>query len=594
MRELEYPFDSEYILKKKKRLRRELLGQRTDFLKKRIAVLGGSTTTDVVQILDLFLLDQGIRAEFYESEYALYWEDAVFGNPALDAFRPDLIYIHTTVRNITQYPGVASTEEEVQQMLSSAYHHFEEMWEKLAEKYHCPVIQNDLELPPYRLFGDRDVFDHRGKVHFVQSLNEMFYRYAQAHEDFYIQDIQYLSACYGLDRWADDFYWHMYKYALAVPAIPDLAFNLSNIIKSIYGKNKKALVLDLDDTLWGGVVGDDGVEQLEIGQETSKGQAFLAFQSYLKERASLGIMLNVDSKNEHENAIAGLNHPEGVLRPEDFIVIKANWEPKSTNILAIASELNIMPDSLVFVDDNPSEREIVRQLGKGIAVPEVSTPDRYIRILDRSGFFEITELSEDDLKRNEMYRSNIQRGQLKASYTDYHEYLISLEMRAVIREFEALYMARIAQLVNKSNQFNLTTKRYSQAEIEAIASDDAYITLYGKLADRFGDNGVVSVIIGHVAEGICHIDLWIMSCRVLKRDMECAMFDALIERCTQKGVRELRGYYFPTAKNKMVKDFYGERGFEKIQEDEQGNAQWRYHIPEDYERQNQAIEVVLG
>lgn len=591
LKELEYPFDGDYILKKKKSLKRELLSQDIQWLHKKVAVLGGSTTSDIVKILDLFLLNQGIQAEFYESEYAQYWEDAVFGNEELDAFEPDLIYVHTTNRNILQYPDVSSSVDDVDQLIDLTYHHFEEMWEKLRDRFHCPVIQNNFELPNYRLLGNRDAYDHRGKVHFVHMLNNKFEQYAQLHPNFYIQDILYISSCYGMDRWADDFYWHMYKYALAVPAIPTLAYNLSNMIKSLYGKNKKALVLDLDNTLWGGVVGDDGVDNLEIGQETSNGQVFQAFQKYIKELSTLGIMLNINSKNDYENAIAGLNHPEGILRPEDFIITKANWEPKSKNIIDIASELNIMPDSLVFVDDNPAEREIVRQLEKGIAVPQMVSPDKYIQNIDRAGYFEVTNFSEDDVHRNEMYKSNIQRAQLQSSFSDYTEYLKSLDMKGTIRAFEDVYMARIAQLTNKSNQFNLTTRRYTQNEIEQVAKDSDYIDIYGKLEDKFGDNGVVSVVIAHEIEKVCHIDLWIMSCRVLKRDMEYAMFDRLVECCRQREIVDIKGYYYPTAKNKMVKEFYASLGFAKTNEDEQGNTEWTFHISDQYESRNKVIEV---
>jgi FkbH-like protein len=192
-----------------------------------------------------------------------------------------------------------------------------------------------------------------------------------------------------------------------------------------------------------------------------------------------------------------------------------------------------------------------------------------------------------------MYKSNIQREKQQASYSDYNEYLISLNMKAVIKPFEDIYMARIAQLTNKSNQFNLTTKRYSQSEIEETSQDKDYITLYGKLEDKFGDNGVVSVVIGHIIENICHIDLWIMSCRVLKRDMECAMFDTLVSKCKMLKIDEIRGYYYPTAKNKMVREFYLERGFDKIEEDEQGNTVWRYIIPEIYNNQNKVIKVEI-
>ena len=412
-----------------------------------------------------------------------------------------------------------------------------------------------------------------------------------------------MASCYGLQKWADPFYWHMYKYICAVPAIPELAYNIANIIKSIYGKNKKAFVLDLDNTLWGGIVGDDGPDRIEIGQETSVGQMYSEFQQYLKAHKDLGILLTVDSKNDEENALAGLNRPDSVLKPEDFLVIKANWEPKDRNLTAIAKKLNIGEDSLVFVDDNPAERHIVREQVPGAAVPDIGTPEQYIQMLDRSGFFEVTNFSEDDIKRNEMYQANAARQRQEAGFADYTEYLLSLDMRAEIQPFAPVYMARIAQLTNKSNQFNLTTRRCSLAEIEEIAGKPEYITLYGKLEDRFGDNGVVSVVFGHQGaldlekgpdkgeRSQLHIDLWLMSCRVLKRDMEFAMMDELVRRCRERGIKEIYGYYYPTAKNKMVRDFYGLQGFEKVSEDEEGNAVWRLDISAGYRKKNHVITV---
>jgi len=591
VRELQYPFDNEYILKKSKRIKKELLASEDKRIIKKIAVLGGSTTHDIIRVLELFLLDQGIEPLFYESEYAMYWQDAMFENPELKEFTPDVIYIHTSNRNITDYPEINDSKEEVCNKEEAAYQHFVVMWDKLRETYACPIIQNNFEMPFYRILGNRDAVDIHGRIHFLNKLNQRFYEYADTHENFYINDIQYLSSCYGLDKWADPFFWHMYKYALCLDAIPNLAFNLSNMIKSIYGKNKKALVLDLDNTLWGGIVGDDGVENLEIGQETSLGQVYSEFQNYIKMQKQLGVMLNVNSKNEEGNALAGLEHPDGALKPDDFIIIKANWEPKSKNLLDIASELNILPDSLVFVDDNPAEREIISQQVKGTAVPEIGNPEEYIRVLDHSGFFEVTKLSEDDRNRNEMYKANVMRKQQEQSFGDYKEYLKSLSMKAVIAPFEAIYMARIAQLTNKSNQFNLTTKRFSQSEIEAIAQDTKYITLYGKLEDKFGDNGVVSVVIGEIEGRVLHIRLWLMSCRVLKRDMEFAMMDTLVEMCKKQGIDTIYGYYYPTAKNAMVKEFYSLQDFEKTAEDEQGNTTWKYEIPADYSYKNEVIVV---
>ena len=378
MKELEYPFDSDYILKKKKSLKRELLEQ-DNLLEKKIAILGGSTTNDIKLILELFLLNYGIKPIFYESEYNQYYQDAIFGNEKLDDFKPDIVYIHTTNRNITKYPNVLMEEAEIDNIEKQEYMKFTSIWERLFEKFNPIIIQNNFEYPYYRLLGNMDASSKYGKVNYITKLNMKFYEYAESHDNFYINDINYLSASYGLDKWCNEFYWHMYKYALEVPAIPTLCFNIAKIIKSIYGKNKKAFALDLDNTLWGGIIGDDGVKNIAIGQEIPEGQAFFEFQSYLKEHKDIGVILNVVSKNEEENALAGLNHEAGTLKPEDFVSIKANWNPKNTNIKEIADELNLGEDSFVFVDDNPAERKIVKEYIKGIAVPELDTPENYIR-----------------------------------------------------------------------------------------------------------------------------------------------------------------------------------------------------------------------
>ncbi|MBO4901882.1 MAG: HAD-IIIC family phosphatase [Lachnospiraceae bacterium] len=591
MHALEYPFDPQYIIKKKKSIKRELLGRDISYVEKKIAVLGGSTTHDIIAVLDLFLLNAGIRAEFYESEYAKYWEDVMFDNPELVAFQPDLIYIHTSFRNLKNLPDLQMSEADAEAGLAAEFSQFRMLWEKIENTYHCPVIQNNFEFPPYRILGNYEATDPRGTIRYINRLNEQFAQYAAAHKDFYLQDIQYLSACYGLDKWADPHYWHMYKYALAVDAIPTLSYNLSNIMKSLFGKNKKALALDLDNTLWGGIIGDDGVENIEIGPETPMGQVYAEFQSYIKKQKDLGVILNVCSKNEKENALAGLNHPDSILKPDDFILIKANWDPKSKNLVETAKQLDLLPESFVFVDDNPAEREIIRAQVDGAATPEIGSVEDYIRVIDHAGFFEVTTLSADDAKRNEMYKQNAQRAELAQTIGDYGEYLRSLEMKGTIGSFIPMYLDRIAQLTNKSNQFNLTTHRYTRAEIEEIAGSDAYIDLYGKLEDKFGDNGVVSVVIGHKDAQVLHMDLWIMSCRVLKRDMEFAMMDELVKRAQEAGIRTIRGYYYPTAKNHMVENFYAQMGFQKTAEDADGNTEWEFAVDASYRCQNQYIEV---
>lgn len=588
MKELLYPFDPNYILENKRKIRKTLLEDSDHFIEKKIAILGGYTTSAVKQIMELFLLNNGIKASFYESEYNKFYEDAMFENPELKEFEPDIIYICTSNRNITRYP---SLNEDTPILLHEEFAKFQGIWESLKEKYQCPIIQNNFELPYYRLMGNKDASDTHGKVNYISRLNLMFYEYAQSNDNFYICDINYLSADYGLKEWSDPFYFHMYKYALNVNAIPYLSFNVANIIKSLFGRNKKGFVLDLDNTLWGGVIGDDGVEGIKVGPEEPQGQVYSEFQRYLKEHKQLGLILNIDSKNDYENAIAGLKHPDSELDEDDFVVIKANWEPKDLNFKQIADELTLLPESLVFVDDNPAERHIVSEQLKGVCTPELSSPEHFIEVLDRNGFFEVTTLSKDDLKRNEMYKENIQRAKAEASFNNYKDYLLSLNMKGIIKPFEPLYVERISQLSNKSNQFNLTTQRYTVNDIEQISEDENYITLYGKLIDRFGDNGLVSVVIGHVVEDVCEIDLWIMSCRVLKRELEYAMMDELVKKCKEKGVNKIIGHYYPTAKNNMVRDFYSLQGFNRISEDEKGNTEWSFEIGDDYQLKNDVIEV---
>ena len=574
MQELSYPFDSGYIMKNKKKLRRLLLTDGRTRFKKKIAFLLGSTADDIIKVTELFLLDMGIECEFYKSEYNKFWEDGVFDNPELEIFAPDIIIIHTTNRNVRSYRFDMSLDRQgADDMLDDEFEHFKTLWESLKAKYNCPIIQNNFEMPLYRVLGNRDAWDFHGFGNFLTRLNMRFYDYASSHESFYINDINYLSAQCGLEKWADPSYWYMYKYALNVEFIPELALNIANIIKSIFGRNKKAIITDMDNTLWGGIIGDDGVEGIETGYETASGECFSEFQEYIKMHRQIGVVLCVNSKNDYENAIAGLNHPDVALNPDDFAVIKANWDPKSINIEETASELSLLPESFVFLDDNPAEREIVTAQ-TGAVSPYLDVNHEYIRTVDRNGYFEVTSLSDDDLKRNDMYMADKQRRDTSKKFESYDDYLKSLDMKAEIHPFEAADIARVTQLTNKSNQFNLTTKRYTQNEIEEAAADKNRITLCGRLEDKFGSYGIVSVMIGKIDNDVMDVELWLMSCRVLRRGMEYAMMDNLIKKAREKGVKTIRGHYYKTAKNNMVRELYGEMGFDKVSEDENGDSLW--------------------
>ena len=375
MKELEYPFDSSFLLQKRRKLKKALLADGSARMEKRIAVLGGSTTNDIVSMLELFLLNCGIQPVFYQSEYAQYWQDAMFDAPELAAFQPDLIFIHTTSRNITEAPlPLSASEQEVQDALERQYTHFTQMWEHLAATYHCPILQNNFELPATRLMGNRDGWDCHGMVWFISELNRKFGQYAAAHNDFYIHDIHYLAASYGLDAWHDNSYWYLYKYAMTLDAIPEFAYSLTRIIRSIYGKNKKVLALDLDNTLWGGVIGDDGQEGISIGQETAEAEAYTEVQEYCKAQKQLGVLLTICSKNEPENARLGLSHPDSVLHEDDFVAIKANWEPKDRNLVQTAAELSLLPEASSLWTTTP-------QNGKSFPPRSPALPCRNFRIL---------------------------------------------------------------------------------------------------------------------------------------------------------------------------------------------------------------------
>jgi FkbH-like protein len=293
------------------------------------------------------------------------------------------------------------------------------------------------------------------------------------------------------------------------------------------------------------------------------------------------------------SAQEGLMHPDSVLKIDDFAAVKANWEPKDSGINKIAAELNIGQDSIVFVDDNPAERELVLGNMPGVEVPNIgSDVVRFPEIMDRAGFFETVSLLKDDLHRNEYYNQNVNRLQDEGKFGNHDEYLISLQMTAEIGEFNRTYIERITQLTNKTNQFNLTVKRYMQAEIEETLENPEFIGLYGKLRDKFGDNGLVSVMLGRITDfRNIHIDLWVMSCRVLNREMEFAMFNEFVGKCVKKGINVIYGYYFPSAKNGIVSDIYSRIGFNKVRETETGATVWMFKPTKKHKRITHKIEI---
>ncbi len=565
----------EEILQKRKRLKRELL-ETARLQDIRIAVLGGTTTNEVVDLLEILLLADGFNPIFQQSEYNKYYEDAVLEPGKIAEFRPDIAYVHTHWINIRHFPPAGANEEQATALLAGELARYESIWTSIHDVVGCQVIQNNFEHPPFPVLGNLDSVAPGGKTRFVYQLNLEFAKAAQSNRKLLIQDLNALAAGIGHDHWFDHDRWYSYKILTTPEGSFAIAKSLAAMIGAMLGHVKKVLVLDLDNTLWGGVIGDDGLDKIQIGRETAVAEAFTAFQEYCLALRERGVLLAVCSKNNPDTARSGFSHPDTILKLEHFSSFQANWQPKHENIETIARELNLGLDSFVFVDDNPAERAIVAAQLPAVTVPDVGTEvSCFPGILQAGRYFEAVNLSREDMDRAASYAANAERTAQEAKFADYGEYLDSLDMYAEIEAFRSVYLERITQLINKTNQFNLTTRRYTSAEVEAIARDANYIALYGKLTDTFGDNGLISVIIGRREADDLHLDLWIMSCRVLKRDMEIAMLDALVEHARAAGVGRLIGTYLRTPKNGMVEDHYGRLGFaQELSAEDGSESRW--------------------
>jgi FkbH-like protein len=490
-------------------------------------------------------------------------------------------------------PPVHASPADMQSHLDAELSRYQQVWQSIEQNLPAQIIQNNFEISPYAILGNLDSVSSGGASRFFLELNAAFARAAEADPRLILQDIAGISARIGLNQWFAWDRYFSYKIPFTAEASVAIARSLASIVRAIYGKTRKVLVLDLDNTLWGGVIGDDGVDKIKIGRVTPVAEAYTAFQEYCLSLQQRGILLAVCSKNDEEIAKQGFEHPDSILKLDHFSCFKANWEPKHENILAIARELNLGTDSFVFVDDNPAERAIVEAQIPGIAVPNVGNEvSQFAAIIEEGRYFEAISMSQEDLSRAALYRTNKERTSLEAKFANYGEYLDSLEMTAEIERFKPIYLERIAQLTNKTNQFNLTTRRYTLAEMEAISQNPAYVGIYGKLSDRFGDNGLISIVLGHRENELLHLDLWLMSCRVLKRDMELAMLDVVTDQAKAIGIRTLHGYYIPTRKNGMVSDHYEKLGFEPFSLDpETKSSVWTLNLA-DYSPRSTHIRIL--
>lgn len=590
---LPFSLDAETLLRRKKALKREWSAQ-PGLLEKRIAILGGSTTDEVADMLELCLLARGIKPVIHQGAYGQYVSEALQPEKPLRDFRPDVVYLHTSAVNLHQHPAIGDDRATVDALLQQQLAQFTVLWDGIRDQLGGTIVQNNIEQPWQRPLGNLDGSDPHGRSRFVSRLNEALAEAAAARPDVLIHDIHYLSARIGLDRWFNPRQWYLYKYAMDMEAIVQLAWQLAGVIAGLFGLSGKCLVLDLDNTLWGGVIGDDGVNGIALGTDSALAEAHTDLQRYALALRQRGILLAVCSKNDEANARAGFAHPASVLHETDFAAFEANWDEKPRNLERIAAGLNIGSNSLVFLDDNPVEREHVRQQLPDVIVPEIGDDaSEFLRRLDRAALFETPSLSADDLQRAVQYEQDKVRQAASAQYSDYPSFLRSLGMQAIIRPFAEIDIERITQLTNKTNQFNLTTRRCTVDEIRQMAGNRDCITLCARLRDRFGDNGLVSVVAGHIEQDSLHIDLWLMSCRVLQRGLEAAMLSVLCQCARQRGLTSLTGYYRPTARNGMVANHYRDAGFRLREENSEG-SQWVLDLAGDHATPSHCIDIIDG
>jgi FkbH-like protein len=540
----------------------------------RLAVLGSSTLTHLLPAIRVAGLRRGIWIDTYENDYGQYWQELSEPDSALHAFRPTAVLLALDAHDLTAGVTAAMDADAAEAALTEVTDRIRATWALARESLRCPILhQAALPVHPpilgnneHRLAGSRAAFLNR--------LNARL-RIVAEEDGIDILAIDDRAVRDGIRSWHDVGLWHRAKQEVSHAAAPMYGELVGRWAAAKQGRSFKCLVLDLDNTLWGGVIGDDGLEGIVLGQGSPLGEAYVAFQDYARELSRRGVILAVCSKNDEANALEPFEkHPDMVLRRGDIASFVANWSDKAGNIRAIAEELSIGLDSLVFIDDNPFERNLVRQELPMVAVPEVSDePIDYPIALADAGYFEALAITDEDRERTSLYQGNKARDALKASATDLPAYLRQMEMQLIVKPFDRVGLQRIVQLINKSNQFNLTTRRYTDEDVIAVMADPDAFGLQLRLLDRFGDNGVIAIVIGRLqANKDLLIDTWLMSCRVLGRQVEPTTLNLIAREAGKLGARRVVGAYIPTKKNGMVKDHYAKLGFTVMESDAAGGS----------------------
>ncbi len=533
----------------------------------RLALMGDCATQHLATALRGAAMDRGVNLDLWEADYDQLQAQILDDQSELYTFEPAAVLLYLCSEKL--YDKFAKCPlEQREQFAQRTYEGIAAYWDRIIATKSMQILQyNFVELDD-RVFGDYAAKNDGAFITQLRQLNELLRKGAQQRSQVAILDLQRVQNELGRRTFHDEKLYYIAKMPISLQALPAAADIAVDRVCIMMGRVHKCVVLDLDNTLWGGVIGDDGINGIQIG-ELGLGRAFTDLQLWLKELRKRGILLAVCSKNEKDAAMEPfLHHPEMVLHMEDIALFVANWEDKASNIRYIQQTLNIGMDSMVFLDDNPFERQAVRALIPEICVPELpQDPAQYLHYLRSLDLFSTVSYSETDQIRTRQYQEESSRSQAQQQFASYDEYLESLEMLACAAPLDGFRIPRAAQLTQRSNQFNLRTVRYTEAELEAVAASEDYHTLYFTLEDRFGDYGLIGVVILHKEDAeTAFVDTWLMSCRVLRRGMEEFIADKIVETAKKNGFKRVIGEYLPTAKNKMVRDLYAQMGFADLGE----------------------------
>jgi FkbH-like protein len=546
----------------------------------RLAIVGSTTLEHLAPGIRVAGLRRGLWIDIHTGGYGQYRHEVVDAASALRSFRPNTILFSIAATHALPDVAIASAREDVDSQIDAALAELVALWRCARQELSCSVIQQtflDLSEP---VFGSFDRLVPGSPATVVDRLNHALTQAALT-EGVALLDMARASQRDGRDKWHDPARMLQAKQEIAPQATPAYGDLAARVVCAQRGLSKKCLVLDLDNTLWGGVLGDDGIEGLVLGQGSAAGEAYLNVQRYARQLKERGVILAVCSKNDPELAQkAFASHPEMLLRPADIAAFVANWQDKAANLVAIARQLNIGLDSLVFLDDNPAERARIREALPSVAVPELPADvTGYVSCLAAAGYFEATSFTSEDAQRDVLYQQNAQREASRASTQTLDEFLHGLQMQVGFGPFAPIDMPRITQLINKTNQFNPTTRRYTAEQVQQHVERAGSVTLQFRLADRFGDNGLVSAMILAPVAGApaqLEIDTWVMSCRVFGRQLEQEIMNIAVETARRGGIRELVATYAPTPKNGVIRDLYPSLGFRPTEPEEaaSGSSRW--------------------